>query len=437
MLLFLRLALLATIVLACGCNRDWERASNDAGELDAGRDATAPFPEGGPASPDAEAGVPDAQTPRDAGDRGLDASSDAGTDASLDASADAQPPRDAQQPGDSSADTSLAPDTSLPPDTGTPDAGAPDAGPPVCPTNHGCPAAHPCVPNAEGFTCLGQRADWPIPFRTPGQTPALQNIEVRTKTLIDNVTGLMWERKPASDYLSQPLAAAHCEGLELDGYSDFRLPSMIEMATWLGTPTVPQLDSSLLSEPHPQLHWTSSVHVSESGAHWSVNLMDGIVRPFPDTETFQVQCVRTHARRYVGANTTRFSALGTVPTSRDRSTGLTWEATIQPSQTTLSFAAAVAYCDQLSLDGSDAWNVPSLVELFSTFDVSQQGSQLVTPLLGPITREDCYWSDTRSAVLTAADYRFVVVADDAWAEPRDTTQPVQYMGLCAVRCVHD
>jgi hypothetical protein len=433
----LRLALglaLLLMGLLVGCTRDWDRERDsgrepptvDAG--DASSDGSVVRADGGDAALDGEAGPGDARGPRDTGlstpgDTGLDASRDAGFDAARDAQGDAAP--DAAAPVDSAADSAPR------------DSSAPDAGPPACPINHGCPAAHPCVPNAEGFTCLGQRADWPIPLRTPGQTPAVQQIEVRTDTLIDNVTGLMWERKPAGDYRTQPLSAAHCESLELGGYSDFRLPSMIEMATWLDTVVAPQLDASLLAEPHPGLHWTSSVYVAESAAHWSVNLMDGVIRPFPDTETFQTQCVRTHAARYMGSNTARFSALGTLPVTTDRATGLTWEATIQPAQTKLSFAAAASYCDQLSLDGNSNWGVPSVLELLSTFDVSQTGSVLVVPLLGPITRSDCYWSDTRSSFLTAADHRFAVVPDNAWTEPRDTTQVVENMGLCAVRCVHD
>jgi hypothetical protein len=62
-----------------------------------------------------------------------------------------------------------------------------------------------------------------------------------------------------------------------------------------------------------------------------------------------------------------------------------------------SFAAATSYCAGLVLGGHADWRVPSLVELVSIIDWSQQGSVAVDPLYFPSTIAGYYWSQTATS----------------------------------------
>ena len=47
----------------------------------------------------------------------------------------------------------------------------------------------------------------------------------------DGDTGLVWQKEPTGDYMVWEDAQAHCDALSLDGFDDWRLPSISELRT--------------------------------------------------------------------------------------------------------------------------------------------------------------------------------------------------------------
>ena len=47
----------------------------------------------------------------------------------------------------------------------------------------------------------------------------------------DAVTGLIWERAPPTTDITHAAATAYCDGLTLSGFTDWRLPSFLELVS--------------------------------------------------------------------------------------------------------------------------------------------------------------------------------------------------------------
>lgn len=76
---------------------------------------------------------------------------------------------------------------------------------------------------------------------------------------------------------------------------------------------------------------------------------------------------------------------------RDRVTGLTWERSVDLGGRL--WADAGAYCDGLSLDGHDDWRLPTLIELVSLVDFTQQNPSIDATAF-PATPADSFWTSS-------------------------------------------
>ena len=50
-------------------------------------------------------------------------------------------------------------------------------------------------------------------------------------TIVDELTGLMWQGRPDEDWILWADAKDRCDNLELEGYTDWRLPTITELRT--------------------------------------------------------------------------------------------------------------------------------------------------------------------------------------------------------------
>jgi hypothetical protein len=113
-------------------------------------------------------------------------------------------------------------------------------------------------------------------------------------TVIDCVTGLEWERTADPGAFSQAQAIAHCEALELGGYTDWRLPSRIELVTLIDYSAAspgPTLDRTAFPGTPGGVFWSATPTADLSGNGWYVYFGNGYVgyEPTPDV---RARCVR-------------------------------------------------------------------------------------------------------------------------------------------------
>jgi hypothetical protein len=90
-----------------------------------------------------------------------------------------------------------------------------------------------------------------------GCSPAGRFVDNLDGTVTDTCTGLMWQKNTAPGTFLWQGALGYCEGLELAGHNDWRLPNLRELRTLLdyggGEPAIDPVFQAIA-----EMYWTSS-----------------------------------------------------------------------------------------------------------------------------------------------------------------------------------
>ncbi|WP_437819599.1 Lcl domain-containing protein [Sorangium sp. So ce1078] len=195
----------------------------------------------------------------------------------------------------------------------------------------------------------------------------------------DNVTCLDWQQSPPADVYTWDQAIGYCDSLTLGGFSDWRLPTRIEMTSLVDFTRSPAIDRTAFPGARGGFHKTSSdwiLTIRQAGAGrdrdfaWAFNLSDGIVsNAHSKASAASLRCVRGN-----GAGEAPSSPAAAPPDQytvvspgevRDNYTGLIWQQGYSP--TTMTWEAAKSYCATLDLN-DHAWRLPSIRELATLVD---------------------------------------------------------------------
>jgi len=254
-------------------------------------------------------------------------------------------------------------------------------------------------------------------------------------TVTDLVTGLMWQQDPGAK-MTLAEAEAAVTSFSLGGHTDWRLPTIKELYSLIIftgtdpsglvgddtsglTPFIDPVFAFEYGDPAQgeriidSQFLTSTLYVSETMAGdatvFGVNFADGRIKGYPvidpPTQTgkdFFVLFVR--GGQDYGVNDFQANGDGTVT---DHATGLQWQQA--DSGAAMSWEAALAYADTLSLGGSTDWRLPDVKELQTLVDYTRSPATHGTPAIDPvfgtsvITVEDgssdfpFHWSSTSHA----------------------------------------
>ena len=116
-----------------------------------------------------------------------------------------------------------------------------------------------------------------------------------SEAVLDQDTGLLWERSPAIARTDWKAARSNCLNKAIGGQRGWRLPSIVELTSLLD-PSVQDSDA-MLPVGHPFLnnpsgfYWSSSSD-GESSKAWHLHLSNGHVHMTSKASAFKVWCVR-------------------------------------------------------------------------------------------------------------------------------------------------
>ncbi|HRI72488.1 MAG TPA: DUF1566 domain-containing protein, partial [Polyangium sp.] len=242
----------------------------------------------------------------------------------------------------------------------------------------------PIVSNFDGG------ATWPMPNPVSTGLPNPASYTNLIGSVLDNVTGLVWEQ-PAlgcSAGCSQAAAATYCDNLTLGGFSDWRLPTRIELVSIVDdTQHFSALDPNAFpgasngyyktSTPVVGLNDTFTVGGAEGDtSNRNVSTLDG------------VRCVRG----VVSASADHYTIPGD-GTVVDPGTGLTWQQAV-PSKV-YSFDDAISYCnDNMAGLPGNGWRLPSMKELQTLVDASLVNPAIDTNAFPNTPIDVSYWTST-------------------------------------------
>jgi hypothetical protein len=128
-------------------------------------------------------------------------------------------------------------------------------------------------------------------------TAGAPNLESYTNngdgTVTDNVTALVWQQTAPSSTYTQA-AAQYCAALALAGYTDWRLPSFVELVSLLDLGTSsPSINTTYFPGTPSTFFWSSTPYAGTPGNYWDVHFDGGYT--FGDVGSsggFYARCVR-------------------------------------------------------------------------------------------------------------------------------------------------
>jgi len=217
-------------------------------------------------------------------------------------------------------------------------------------------------------------------------------------TVTENVIGLTWQKEDDGiqynwyeasgtyDATYNPGSTDVCGSLNLDGYSDWRLPTAKELMSIVNYGAGgPAIDITYFPNTSSDHYWSSTPSVVIFDYAWSVYFASGWLFSDPFSDGACVRCVRGSSW---GGNDFVDNGDGTVT---DNITGLIWQQA--DDGVARRWEDALSYCENLTLAGSSDWRLPDIKELESIVDYTTQSPAIDTTYL-PTTQSLDYWSST-------------------------------------------
>ena len=145
-------------------------------------------------------------------------------------------------------------------------------------------------------------AEWPVPndvTEDPGSPNAASYTDNGNGTVTDNVTGLVWQQSAPSTTFTWGSASAsgtaqyYCATLTLAGYSDWRLPSVIELSSLVDTADhFPALNTTYFIDGQQTYFWSSTPLAGSSTSAWEVYFAIGDMSNMDGSTANSARCVR-------------------------------------------------------------------------------------------------------------------------------------------------
>lgn len=216
-------------------------------------------------------------------------------------------------------------------------------------------------------------------------------------TVTDRVTGLMWQKVDAGE-CTWDLAVSNSTNVTTGGYTDWRLPTPMEMFSIFDHKTNPAVNAVCFPDNPAgaaSYWWTTDIYGTNSALVWVANSGGGL-GPKSKTQT------TTHARYVRGgkpSNGHNYCNNGD-GTITDLDTGLMWQ---QVPATAVTWGVALSNAESLSLGGFTDWRLPNIKEMqtltdyaLATATTSAAAKACVNRVLFPTntTPATAYWSST-------------------------------------------
>lgn len=216
-------------------------------------------------------------------------------------------------------------------------------------------------------------------------------------TATDATTGLQWEVTPSTDTFSRTEARAHCDGVVLGGFSDWRMPTVAELLTLVDYAKTGPAASAPFANAASAGYWadvTANINAGTT-SNYEVEFTHGASRLNKKTPDL-VRCVRQAVPlaspqsldgRYV-VNAAGDAVL-------DKLAGVVWQR--DPQATNFVFwGTANVFCTLKSKAGTNPWRLPTLRELQSIVLRQVVGAPIDLAVF-PNTQTTTYWAANASA----------------------------------------
>jgi hypothetical protein len=112
-------------------------------------------------------------------------------------------------------------------------------------------------------------------------------------TITDNVTALVWQESVAPGTYAQSDGIAYCKALNLGGFTDWRLPSLVELLSLVDPGTFgPSVNTMYFPTTSQAILWSSTLRLNANLPAGALYFYDGSSVFNDATSAHNVRCVR-------------------------------------------------------------------------------------------------------------------------------------------------
>ena len=266
-----------------------------------------------------------------------------------------------------------------------------------------CTGQKKCYNNSEEIICPSSTsADFYGQDAQLASKCTAQSFTALSDVIIDNNTGLTWEKSPSSDTYTWDNRKKHCDKLNTSNYggkNNWRVPNTLEFLTITDSGRYnPAVNTAVFQDmPADEYLWASEQYSSDQGRRFRTHT--GYAGFNSKTSTYKVLCVS--GDEIVPAASSDFVTSSDGKTISDTKTGLMWQKEYESDQT---WQQALAYCQSLNTDGYGGytdWRLPNRNELASLLDPAKSAAPYSN---FPDITSSYFWSSSTRVYDT----------DDAW-----------------------
>lgn len=133
---------------------------------------------------------------------------------------------------------------------------------------------------------------WPMPNVLPDLPNQASYDTSVAGIVLDKITGLVWQRSVSAASYTWTEAKSYCEGLSLAGFSDWRLPTRIELVSLVTGEWNPSIDRDAFPSTPAVEFWSSSPSAAFPSTAWVVEFAYASTQGASMTSKFRARCVR-------------------------------------------------------------------------------------------------------------------------------------------------
>ncbi len=246
-----------------------------------------------------------------------------------------------------------------------------------------CPTGTTRVDLAVGFLCVPDLPVWGIGPDDPGPLLVVGSGPT-AGTATDTVTGLMWQQTwdSGKNWLD---AQKYCHAQVTGGFSDWRLPTIAELASVRNLTKAPMLPSAFSGPQGAMWSAVPSPGSFKPGWYYTLSGSHGLIEVvLGSTTAINYRCVRGMPAKSVPK--VRFTYDKATSIASDALTGLQWYV---QSKVPIIQPDAKLWCSTLQQDGK-GWRLPKLQEVESLLNRANYLPAL-DPVMGSLNMS-AHWS---------------------------------------------
>jgi len=293
------------------------------------------------------------------------------------------------------------------------------------------------------------------------RNPMSYTISDDGKIVIDNNTGLMWERnlnwkyekvvKPKGKWMPQDVfgavdgepkrrpyheAVQYCKQLDLGGYQDWRMANMKEGHTISHYAAArPAIHMKYFKDVYPGLAgygdrgkggmWAGPIAPDHNNSGWHLGFIDGHFMGYPRGGYKTVRCVRADNNGTYFLPEFVDNSDGTVT---EKVSKLMWIQEVQSGK--LDWEESIQYCEDLKFAGHSDWKLPGNKEATSVVDLLKFKPAVDNRFFSDVDYKAYYWTrtpETRDAAQNLMSETTVQPEDKVINNAKENAWVIEFM----------